>query len=215
MWDGTRESLTPSPLRLCAAVAALALGCAVGACGSQAKHPSTAGADATEAAELRPAPLEAEADADKDNDIGAAADDTDNRRDFAFGHAVSPSVSGAVTALVKRYYAVALAGQGARGCAMLYSTIAEGLVEDDSREPGGPPYMRGASTCTQVLDALYHHFHAQFAAEVPILQVTSVRLQGGYGYAFLRFGSMPEREIPVKREGRVWRMAQTYDLPLG
>ncbi len=203
-------------LLMLVALASLAVWlCACG--GSGASHSSSAkrpASDSPSAAELRPAPLEAKADADKDNDIGAAEDDTNNSLDFDYGHAASPSLQRTLTALVKRYYAIALAGEGARGCAMLYSPIAEGITEDDSREPGGPAYMRGATDCAQVLDALFKHFHAQLAAEVPILQVTAVRVERGYAWALLRFGTMPERKIPAKREGHVWRMGQIYDLPL-
>jgi hypothetical protein len=161
-----------------------------------------------------PAPLETKTDADKDNDIGAPSDDANNSQALDFGHAASSSEQRAITALVKRYYAAALAENGARGCALLYSTIAEAAPEDDSREPGTPAYMQHLTTCAQVLTALFKHYHPQLAAELPKLQVTRVRLEEHHGWAFLSFGTLPERRISVQRERHVWKMSQILDEEL-
>jgi hypothetical protein len=169
---------------------------------------------ATTPADEHPAPLDARMDADHDNDVGASYDDKSNTSAFAFGHDASPSERHAIVALVKRYYQVALGDEGKRGCSMLYSTIAETAVEDDSREPGTPAYMHGLTTCAGVLKALFWHYHAQLAAEVPKLQVTRVRLQEHHGFAVLHFGTLPERRISVERERHTWKMSQIYDEEL-
>lgn len=166
------------------------------------------------AAEMRPAPLNAKVDADHDNDVGSPSEDTNNDYVLNFGRPASAAERSAITALVKRYYATALAGDGARGCAMVSSTIAETAVEDDVREPGGPPYMHGLTSCAQVLHALFAHYHAQLAAELPKLQVTRVRLEEHHGFAFLRFGALSERKISVQRERHTWKMSQMYDEEL-
>lgn len=164
--------------------------------------------------ETAPAPVE-RADRDRDNDIGAAKDDTSNSGVLSFGRPATASEQRAVTALIKRYYAAALAEDGARGCAMLYSTLAEAAVEDDAQPPG-PPYMYGAKSCAEVLARLFKHYHPQLAAEVPKLQVTHIRMQEHKGFALLRFGKLPERQIAVGREplghGRyTWKMNTIYD----
>lgn len=166
------------------------------------------------ASDLSPAPLVYKADRDKDNDISTPINDADNNGARNFGHAASAAERRAITTLIKRYYATALAGDGARGCSMIYSTIAESAPEDDSREPGTPAYMHGAQTCAAVLTALFKHYHAQLAAEVPRLEVTRVRLKEHHGFALLSFGTLPEREISVLREGRVWKLSQIYDVEL-
>lgn len=163
--------------------------------------------------EASPAPLDSRVDGDRDNDVDAADDDTNNNRVLAFGRPASQSERRGVTALVKRYYGTALAGNGARGCSMLYSTLAEAAVEDDAQPPG-PPYMRGARTCAAVLGLLFKHYHAQLAAEVPKLEVTHVRLQEHQGIALLRFGALAEREISVGREGHTWKLNEIYDQEL-
>ncbi len=165
------------------------------------------------ASETTPVPLDTRVDADKDNDVGASDDDTNNNRAFALGRPASLSERRAATALIKRYYAVALAGDGARGCTMLYSTLAEAAVEDDAQPPG-PLYMRGAKTCAEVLNRLFVHFQAQLAAEVPKLEVTRVRMERHHGIASLRFGALPEREISVAQEGHTWKMTTILDQEL-
>jgi hypothetical protein len=199
-------------------VAALAAGlCACGGAGSTVTK-TVNGPDpddvATTVTAPVPAPLDTKADADKDNDIGAAEDDSNNSQAFDFGNAASPSERRAIAALVKRYYDAALAENGARGCALIYSTLAEAAPEDDSREPGTPTYMHGLSTCPQVLTALFKHFHSQLTLELPKLRVTRVRLEEHHGWVFLSFGGLPERRISVQREGHVWKMSQIYDQEL-
>jgi hypothetical protein len=41
-----------------------------------------------------------------------------------------------------------------------------------------------------------------------------VRLEEHHGFAFLGFGTLPERKISVQREGRVWKLSQIYDEEL-
>lgn len=156
----------------------------------------------------------ARVDRDKDNDAEAPADDKTNAQALNFGHEATEPERRAIVALVKRYYAIALAGNGARACTMIYSTLAESVPEDyGSNEPPGPPYMKGA-TCPVVLDGMFKYFHAQLAVEVPLLRVTHVRLLQHQGTALLSFGDLPEREILVKRESHTWRMDALLDREL-
>jgi hypothetical protein len=165
-------------------------------------------------AKVPPAPLDPTVDADKDNDVGAVYDDTNNNRQLEFGQPASPSDQRAITKLVKRYYATALAGDGARGCTLIYSTLAEAAPEDDGREADAPAFSRGDTTCAAVLSDLFRHYHAQLATELPKLAVTRVRLEEHHGFAFLSFGKLPERRISVQREGHVWKLSQIYDEEL-
>lgn len=159
---------------------------------------------------LAPAPVIAKADGDQDNDIGAPYDDTNNNSTLDFGHAASSSDRRAIISLVRRYYAIALAENGAKACSMVYSTLAESVPEDYGTAPGGPRYLRGG-TCPVVVTKLFEHYHSQLAAEVPKLRVSRVRLMERHGLAVLTFGTMPERQISVEREEHIWRMATLLD----
>jgi hypothetical protein len=216
----TTERAERRPLRALAVLALLAAGLA--SCGGSSAGGSSHTATAADpddtpttvtSAEASIVPLDTRVDADKDNDIGAADDDPNNNSAVTFGRAASPTELRAITALIKRYYATALEGNGARGCSMVYSTLAEAAVEDDAQPPG-PLYMRGARNCAEILRRLFAHYHAQLAGELHKLEVTRVRLKEHHGVAILRFGALAEREISIAREGHTWKMDTIYDQEL-
>lgn len=158
----------------------------------------------------------AKVDSDKDNDVGAPYDDTSNNQVPNFGHAASKPYKRAITALIKRYYAAALAGDGAKACSMIYSTLAESVPEDyggASHQPLPAPYLRG-DTCPAVLTGLFKHLHTQLTVEVPKLEVARVRVEEHHALVQLRFGKLPERQIPVAREGHTWKMEALLDAEL-
>ncbi len=209
---------------LLALLAIALLGAGASACGStstethSASHASssataTSPGTATSASSTASITEYTSVDADKDNDVSAPTDDTNNN-ELNSGRVPSESDRQAITTLLQQYYATALAGNAAKACSMLLSVMAESVVEDYGVTPGGPPYMHGA-TCPAVLTGLFKHFHTLLALQVPMLKVTRIRLVGHRGQALLNFGAkLPEREIPIAREGPTWRMAAMLDREL-
>jgi hypothetical protein len=145
-------------------------------------------------------------DSDKDNDFG----NPDIDRPLEYGQPAGEPDRKAIADVVRRYYAAALAGNGVKACSLLYSTLVEGAPEDYA-VPGGPSYLQGARTCAAVERLLFRHFHAQLAAEVPKLRVRGVLLKERRAMALLSFAGLPERDIPVTREGHVWRISALLD----
>lgn len=213
----------PGAMRLLAVLAGIAVLVFVGACGNSGgvtgttdtASPAPARSTTTASGrETSTAVNYAKADADHDDDFEAGAlDDKNNRPALSFGQAASTRDRREIAALVKRYYAVALSGDGAKGCTMLNSALAEIAVEDYG-SLAGPAYARGAKTCHEVLSDVFRFYHARFVAVIPHLKVAAVRLQGRAGYALLRFGPYPERKISVGREGSSWRIAALTDAEL-
>lgn len=206
----------PIRLRLLVLPVILLLVLAAAGCGGTARShevrdPDDENIGTVTTASNGPAPLEAKIDADHDSDIGAPQDDPNNRSSEDFGHEATPAERRAIVALLKHYYAAALADEGAEDCTLLLSTIAEAAPNDSSREPGTPAYMHGQTTCAGVLDRLFAHYHAQLAAEVPKLHVGHIRLEEHHGVVFLHFGSLPDRQTSVIREAHTWKMSQIYD----
>jgi hypothetical protein len=204
--------------RLLALLAAALLAAYACSCGSSGKstndtasHIAPIGTSA--AARVPPARAETTADADKDNDIGTPGEDTRNLRVQKSGHPADATDRRAITTLIKRYYAAALAENGAKVCSLLYSTLAEAVPEDYSGEPG-VPYMHGAKTCAEAMTLFFKHFHPQLAAEVPKLKVALIHLQEHQGAVQLSFGTLPERETTVSREGHTWKMTTLLDKEL-
>lgn len=195
------------------------LGIGLSACGagksassaSPVPDAKTGSTTASAASGTAPAPAYIKADGDKDNDIGAPFDDTNNDLALNYGHPADAADKQAVTALLKRYYAAALAGDGAKTCAMLYVTFAEAIPEDYGPGSAGAPYLKQGKTCPAVMGLLFKHFHSQLAAELPLLKVSRVRLVQHHGFAILSFGTMPEREITVRREKRTWKVEALLD----
>jgi hypothetical protein len=193
------------------------------ACGSASKgtvtaprtssHTSTASATQTTISSGTTTPDYTKTDRDKDNDIRSPYDDTNNNSLLKFGSAANTSDRRAITALLKRYYAAATTQDGAKACSMIYSTLAEAVPEDYGVSPPGPPYMRG-TTCPRVITLLFKHFHDQVVADNAALKVTQVRLNDRQGLALLSFGTMPERQIHLTREGHIWKIASLLDSEL-
>ena len=135
--------------------------------------------------------------------------DSDDRV-LHFGQVASAPDRRAVTMLLKGYYAAAAAGDGAAGCSLLYSTIAGTVVEDYGRSPG-PPALRGKS-CAVVISKLFMQHRRQLAAQVATMQLTGVRVKNDQGLAFLNFGGLTNRYMPVHREGGIWKVGVFFAI---
>jgi hypothetical protein len=180
-----------------------------GGCGSTDRPPRvTTNASATKTEQTY-----SNADADNDNDIGAPNDDTNNNSVLDVGHPASATDRQAVTTLIKHYYAIAIAGDGSRACAMLTANLAEAVAEDYGHGSAGPVYLSGGTTCPTVMKLLFEHDHAALLSAVPALRVTRVRLSGRNGLAIIGFGAV-ERQVSVAREGRTWKVAALLDSEL-
>jgi hypothetical protein len=150
-------------------------------------------------------------DDDVDNKSGSYFDSDDNsvRR---YGHGASVADEKAITALVKRYFAAAVAQDGAAGCSMIISTLAGSVAESFGRPPG-PPYLRG-DTCAAVMSKVFKLNRKQLSAYAASLKVAGVRVNGDHGVAVLSFRALPARQIRVEREGALWKLEVLVDSEL-
>ncbi len=216
-WEGLKTKSLP-PLLAIALLSTI-----ISACGGTSKGTSSTSTPSSAAAASSPTktasasssiPGYAKVDGDRDNDVGAAYDDTNNNAVLNYGHAASAVDKQAAAALVKRYYAAALQGDGAKACSMIVSSLSKAVVEDYGHGSAGPAYLQGGKTCPAVMELLFEHFHGQLVAELPKLEVRRVRLAGEHGVAILSFGTLPERQIPVSREGAAWKVDAPLDSEL-
>jgi hypothetical protein len=187
------------------AVVTMTLSCAVMAgCGGATKRVDPGKGSAGAASS--PGYLVRDADEDYDNAHGTGARyDHDDSPDLYYGHIADAKEAAAITELVQRYYAAAAAGNGAVGCAQLFSPIAESLPEEYAASPTNGP------TCAAVLTKVFIKEHAQYALRHATLEVTSVRVEGGHGFAMLRFKDTPDHHLRVRREGGRWTVHQLLD----
>lgn len=145
---------------------------------------------------------------DRDEDDYQKVVDDHNPVPFGFTPADAADRK-AITGLVRRYYAAALADNGARGCAMMLPSVAKAVPLDYGRD--GAFYLRRAKgTCAAVMSLMFKHEHRLLAREVPVLQFVRVAVHGNEGQVILRFG-LHERGITEEREGKTWMMSALLD----
>jgi hypothetical protein len=148
-------------------------------------------------------------DGDKDNDDSdhpISRLDDDGVLLNQYGGKASRADRQAVAAVLEGYYAAAAAEEGAKACALLDPSLAEGLAV--APRPGA------GKTCAAGVSALYKQQHAQLAADAASMVVTEVRVKGDLGLAVLGFRAKPEGEILVERERGAWKVDALFDSQL-
>jgi hypothetical protein len=181
---------------------------------STATHPPDTTSPAVASPSATPAPVQKPTrrdlekhDRDEDDYIHLSDDNNPSPPSYV---TAGRSDSQAITALVKRYYAAALKGDGASGCSMFAPDFVKAIPLDYGKL--GPSYLRrAAGTCPAVMSLLFKHEHRTLAGEVPQLDVVRVSVKGKQGVAFTRFGRLHERFISVLREGDAWTIASVLD----
>jgi hypothetical protein len=147
-----------------------------------------------------------------DND----SDRDDGDDDIAWGKPADASELAAVTALVKRYYALAAAGDGSNACQLIYSAFAKEIPE---LYGDGAPALRG-DTCAAVMSKIFKQHHLELTEKRSRLTISAVRVRGERGIAVLRFiptsghAFALERQLPLYREHGAWTVYGLLDAGL-
>lgn len=151
-------------------------------------------------------------DGDKDSDDGAypGHPEQDDQSFLAgYGHRVPPTLASTIAALVKRYYAASLAGDGASACELLDAGLATALAAQQG------PAAHGAAACAASLSPLLVQQHQHLLAEEPAtMVVTGVYAKDNVGVVVLGFRNAPESIIVLAREGHAWKVDALFDSPL-
>lgn len=150
-------------------------------------------------------------DEDRDRDDKAHPANAENDDTTLFGNyggRADPADTHAVSALVRRYYAAAAAGEAAQACSLLTASLAAEAASDRQA-----PSRHGA--CAAYMARLLKEQHQRLASdEVGTMGVTSVYAKGNLGLAVLGFRRMPAATIAVEREGRTWKVDAFLDSTL-
>ncbi|HXP99469.1 MAG TPA: hypothetical protein VN845_05310 [Solirubrobacteraceae bacterium] len=122
----------------------------------------------------------------------------------SYGQAASAADMGAITTLVKRYYAAAAAENGALACSFTYYIEVETLPEHYGGPPG-PRWLHGADTCPTLLTRVFKHFHSKLTGPVDVM---AVRVKGQRAEALVGFPGLrlPEGVVKIRREGDGWKV---------
>jgi hypothetical protein len=212
-------------MRLLTASLIALLGLGVSACGNAGKRTGSApesssstAAAAAAAAAGTVTPVGGYLRGDGDVDDEANHTDQDDYATRNYGHAASAADVRAIVALVKRYYAAGAAGDGAAGCTLIYSGLANspslGEAAEEAYPPApGVPLLRGQS-CARIMSLLFKEDHQRLAADFATVEVTRVRVKGSRGLALLGFRTTPERQIPLRHERGTWKIEALLDREL-
>lgn len=150
-------------------------------------------------------------DADFDNDTikNKTYNDIDDSPIADSGEPANAAQERAITALVNSYYAAAAAGDGAKACRLIYSTLEEAIPEDYGQPPG-PAYSRG-KTCAVVMSKIFAHAHRQLAGG---FAVTRVRVDGKEARVLLGSKTLPASFILLRRERGAWKIYELLGQPM-
>lgn len=150
-----------------------------------------------------------DADADNDNPVKTRYDG-DDRPVLQFGQVASRTDTGAIVALVRRYYGFAVRHDGVNACRLLFSPVAEQITEDYGRPPG-PSWMRGKK-CDVVVSKFLSHNHKEMAASKETFKVTSVRVEGDRAVMLMSVRKSPLRRLLFHREDGEWKLEVLNDV---
>jgi ketosteroid isomerase-like protein len=209
------ERIMKQAMSLVALAALVSLSTSMSACGQESGRPATtqvssSTSDTGKADSLRARPSGSywrhDGDAD-DHEAASRHPEADDKLELdAFGHRASHAEREAISALVRRYYAAAAAGDSTTVCALLSPAFATQLGNGSSNSG-----RNGTTTCSKAVAPLLTQQHEQLTAlEASTMIVTDVRLKGSTGLAVLGFRRMPQSTILVEREGIMWRLGQLF-----
>lgn len=136
--------------------------------------------------------------------------DADDLDSLTVGHPANAAETKTIEDLVRRYYAVAAAGNGAKACSMM----ARGLAKAAPRDYGkfGAPYLHGVNTCAQVTSLQFEHSRSQIT---PAVQFTAVHVENeSRAYALFGSRTTPASYIAVVREDGSWKIGALIGGPL-
>lgn len=143
------------------------------------------------------------------SDAGEGYRDADDLDSLRVGVPASPADMRAIEAVVKRYYAVAATGDGAKACAMMARAFAKSVPVDYGKY--GPPYLHGGKTCASIAARQFHRARDQIT---PAIYITAVHLEHpDRAYALFGSRTTPASFIAVVREGSTWKIGALMGRP--
>jgi hypothetical protein len=202
-------------------LAIVLLGVALGGCGGESKSAHSASRTAstlqvTNSTTSTDAPTTNASNAThttrphKDsNDSDEDPESNDDNAFLYYGHAASEADKRSVTTLVTNYYTAAAADDGVKACSLIYAIVAEALPEEYAQSPEA-----SGKTCAEVMSKVFKNRHSQMVADRTALKVTSVRVDGKKGLAFVYLGKVPEPYVLLHREAGGWKMESLFEIGL-
>ncbi len=149
-----------------------------------------------------------------DNLQGWSVYDRDDLYIVEYGKKASSVDMHEMAVVVGRYFADAVAADGAKACGLIYSKFAEAIPEDYGTSPPGPPGLRG-KTCAEVMRKFFIQKHHVLVQEERKLDVAGARTERLSGIALLGGGPPPIRHyLEMHLEHGRWKVDAMMDPEL-
>jgi hypothetical protein len=146
-------------------------------------------------------------DADDSLSHRSSLERNDDNEVLYYGRAANARETRTATAFVKRYFAAAVAADGARVCSMFLPQLVKGITLDRNE----PAYMRGKN-CTEIMTKLFEHRHRLYVTEAAGLKIAGVRVTASTAFVLLSFNGIRERRyMGVERAGGTWKLEALTD----
>lgn len=192
-------------------MAVLLLAVSLGACGDTARHAIRSATEGESGGAPGAHPyVSGDNDAPGDDQLNGG----DDRNLLKHGRAAAASDAHAVAQVVERYYAAAAAGNGAAACAVIDARLARGsrlqaALPAEYRPAPGSDVLRG-KRCPEVEAMVFSLNRLQGATA----RVVRVLIDGSVALAVMRFRTMGEHDIALRRQAGRWRIDALWDSPL-
>jgi hypothetical protein len=152
---------------------------------------------------------------DDDRHSGAEPTDRDDAPVRHYGAAGTAGDMNTMAVVLKRFYAAAAAGDGARACGLLSAKLAHGhrlerFVPEEYRPTQGATIFQGRG-CAKVESTLFSIDREQLRAQSTSMLLPEVRVRGRHAIAIVRFKHFPERQIALKLEDNGWKVDALMD----
>jgi hypothetical protein len=193
--------------RLTLIAALVLLAAAINACGSERTASKASLPRTTDIRVSAGVPVAVRDPTDRDDDRpGSGRHDPDNDQSSTFGLPATVAQKRMFEVVIRSYYAVAAAGDGARACSLLYWLAAETLVNEQKQGKLGP-----ARSCARLAAAQFDVRHAELREDARELALAEARVRERRAVALVVFAARRERLVPLHREGSTWKMDVLLD----
>lgn len=127
-----------------------------------------------------------------------------------YGYLAGRADSRAIATVVKRYYALAAAGNARAACSMIAPNVVRSLPITYDRGPGAVR-SRKASSCEAIVARIFERNRAELRAPI---HLTGVLTRGANGYALFDSASAPPSIASVVRARGAWMVASPLGAPI-
>jgi len=150
-------------------------------------------------------------DGDKDGDgKGESYYDADDYSPLHYGYPARAAEKKAIVSLLLRYYSAAAAGDGVRGCLLIYGYALVGETAPEFARRRKAPTLT-AKSCAVVMTRLFRRRRHELVGDLRDFRVSRIGVYGRNGTVILRFGRKFPHALDIRKRRGNWRVGLLFD----